>query len=207
MSGDLDNMNALTINDAYRFLAIAMMLVHVNLFCNKVGLYPGREVKEADMREGGHVGPANTNNFTGSILTDEYFFGFGHGHIANFYKRDFGTLSDADMKKRNIELSLQASLIDTNGAYQLATNWLSKSGVDVLSMERRYKLNLTQRRYYPDGQPGQGLGPSRKEIMLPIYQVEWKGSMVRGTRKLPEGPVVQVVVSGINREMLELPCL
>ena len=195
------DMNTLTLNQAFRFVVIAMMLAQINQFCSKLGLNSGHEVTEADMREGGHVGLANSNSFTGSILTDKYFFGFWHGYLANFYERGFSSLSDADVMKRNIELSKHSSLIDTNDAYQLATNWLAKSGVDVRGMETKYALNIIQWRYYPNGQLGPE--PKRKEIVLPVYQLEWKGSLSRGTRKLPDVTVVKVVVSGINKGMLE----
>ncbi len=196
-------MYQLTVNAAFRFVAVAMMLAQINFFCSKLGLNAGHKVTESDMREGGHVGPPNTNNFTGSILTEKYFFGIWHGYLANCYIQGFNPQSDADVKKRNIELSKMSSLIDSNGAYQLATNWLSKSGIDVIGMERKYKMNLVQWRYYPDGQLNEGLGPGRKEIKLPVYQVEWRGSMVLGSRKLPDGVVVKIVVSGIDKQMLE----
>jgi hypothetical protein len=189
---------------AYRFVAVTLMLGQVNSFCTKLELPLDHAVTEADVRNGSHVGPANAGNFTGSILIDQYYFGFGRGHLANFGKRGVTPNSDSDVKRRNIELSKLSSLIDTNGAYQMATNWLAKSGVDVPLLEAKYRLNIIQWRYYPDGQPSQGLqATTRKAVMLPVYEVQWRGSLVRGNRKRPERPVVSMTISGVTKELLE----
>src|SRR5208282_2192796 len=113
-------MDGFTLSLAYKYVALVLMLGEVNFFGSRTGLQFDHPVTEADVRAGSHVGPPKTNDFSGSILTDKYFFGFGWGHLANFHRNDFKSDSDATVRERNVRLSKLSSLIDTNGAYQLA---------------------------------------------------------------------------------------
>ncbi len=181
---------------AYKFVAMMLMLQEASFFCRQTGLPPGREFTESDVRKGGHVGPYNPKDFGGSIVTDDYFFGFGWGHLANFRKRGFMPDGpDSAIRERNLELAKFASLIDTNGAYQVATNWLATLGVDVPALEGKYRLNFIQWRYYPKGKDG-------PVIMLPVYHVEWLGFILR-TQPNRERAVVSVTIFGATKELVE----
>jgi hypothetical protein len=197
-------MNALLINQAYRFVAIALMLVQVNYFCNKTGLPTTNPITQKDVREGSHIGPPSASEFTGSIVTDKYLFGFIDGHLAHFKDSEFTTttLSDADIARRNIRLSKLPSEIDTNGAYRLATNWLVQLGVDFQVTETKYHLRLEQWRYYPDGQVNPGQLHDRTTVWLPIYQVEWRGPIVIGTRTLEDRVAVGMTISGVTQKLI-----
>lgn len=184
-----------TLNFAYKFIAMMLMLAEANFFCAQTGLSPGRSFTEREIRPGGHVGPFNTNNFGGSIVTDQYFFGFGWGHLANFTKRGFMPRnSDQAIRERNLELSTFSSLIDTNGAYQLATNWLGATGVDVRALQAKYRLHFEQWRYYPEGVGG-------KTLMLPVYAVQWRGHILRSQPER-ESAVVSVIIFGATKELV-----
>ena len=196
-------MNPFGLNLAYRFVAMAIMLAQINVFCGRLALPVDHPLVESDVRDGSHVGPPAPAGFSGSVLTDRYFFGFGRGHLANFYKRGFTPSSDAEMKKRNLELAKQMSLIDTNGAYQLATNWLTQMCIDLSALESKYRLNITQWRYYSEVQTGGQLRPvAREAVMLPVFQVEWRGALVIGNRKFPERAIVSMTISGAAKEIL-----
>jgi len=188
-------MNPFAISLAYKYVALLLMLGEVNFFASKTGLNSGRPFAEAEVREGSHVGPPKTNDFSGSILTDKYFFGFGWGHLANFHRNDFRSDSDATVRERNSRLSKLSSLIDTNGAYQLATNWLGEMGVDLAALHTKYKLNILQWRSRPE-QFGEA------PVMLPVYQVEWRGSPFP-TKKERQMAVVTVTVLGTTKELVE----
>jgi len=189
-------MTPFVISLAYKYVALALMLVQVNQFAGKVGLKLDHPVTEQDVRSGSHVGPPNTNDFTGSILTDAYFFGFGRGHLANFHRNDFKSDSDATVRERNLRLSKLSSMIDTNGAYQLATNWLSAAGVDVTALAKQYRLNIVQWRYRPQGF-------SQTPLTLPVFQVEWRGSPFKSQRRRADMAVVTVTVLGSTKELIE----
>ena len=182
---------------AYKYVALVLMLGGVNFFGKKVGLEFDHPVTESDVREGSHVGPAKTNDFSGSILTDKYFFGFGWGHLANFHRNDFKSDSDAAVRERNVRLSKMTSLIDTNGAYQIATNWLNGIGIDLAALDRKYKLNIVQWRYRAEGF-------SQGPVMLPVYQVEWRGSpTVAAQRRGRQMAVVTLSILGSTKELIE----
>lgn len=193
-------MDPVVLTQAYKYVALALMLVQVNFFAGNVGLKLARPITEQDVRNGSHVGPPNTNDFSGSILTDAYFFGFGWGHLANFHRNDFRSDSDAAVRERNIRLSKLSSLIDTNGAYELATNWLSAIGVDLTAMEKKYKLNIIQWRYRREGL-------SQGPIMLPVYQVEWRGSPFKSPRRRADMAVVTLTILGCTKELIEFHIL
>jgi len=187
-------MNPLTLSFAYKFGAFALMLMEVKSFCGRTGLPAGRVYTHSDIMEGSHVGPATLPEVNGSILTDKYFFGFGRGHLANFYNRGFKANTDAAIQARNVELSKLQSLVDTNGAYALATNWLNAAGVNVAAVEAKYRRTINQWRFYPEGL-------EKPSAPLAVYQVEWRGSIFRTSAR--ETAVVSVTVLGATKEIME----
>ncbi len=180
------------------------MLFQANWFCQTLGLPRSREFSLANVRQGSSIGPIGTNDFGGSLLTDDYFFGFDAGHIANVVKQGHQPQTDADVKRQNIELSQHASLIDTNGAVKLATNWLARAGVKLSVLQTNYTMSVTQWRFFSWYQPTNGFGATSKDVvLLPIYDVVWSGEYIRKGHIRHHGPVVKVTVSGITKEMWE----
>jgi hypothetical protein len=191
----------LATNLACRYLAFTLMLFQANWFCEKLDLHRDHKFTQVDVREGSTIGPLQTNDFCGSLLTDDYFFGFDAGHICSFVRRGHQAQNDADVKRQNIEWSRHPSLIDTNGAIQLATNWLASSGIKLSVLLTNFTLKVSQWTFYPEYQPTNS-GPVNKDaVLLPIFQVEWYGDFVRKGRVLHHGPVVKVVVSGMTKEL------
>jgi hypothetical protein len=189
-------MNGIESTLAFKYVALALMLAEVNFFGTKVGLQLDHPVTAADVRSGSHVGPPKTNDFSGSVVTDKYFFGFGWGHLANFHRNDFKSDSDAAVRERNLKLSKQLSLIDTNGAYEVATNWLTAAGVNLVALQKGYKLNIMQWRYRPEGL-------SQGPTLLPVYQVVWHGSLFRSQRRRSDTAVVSLTILGPTKELIE----
>lgn len=179
---------------AYKLLAMTLMVAEANYFCGQTGLSPGHSFTEADVRQGSHVGPFNPKDFGGSIVTDQYLFGWGH--VAPFRKRGFMPQnSDRAIRERNLELAKFSSLIDPNGAYQLATNWRAPLGLDLATLERKCRLNFMQWRHYPEG-------TGAKVIMLPVYTVEWRGFILR-TQPKRESAVVSVTAFWAIKELMK----
>lgn len=193
-------MNGVTLTLAYKYVALALMLADVNYFAGKVGLKLDRPVTQQDVRSGSHVGPPSTNDFGGSILTDAYFFGFGWGHLANFHRSDFKSDSSVVVKERNLRLSNQPSLIDTNGAVELATSWLTALGVDMAALDKKYKRNITQWRSRPEGF-------TQSPTVLPVYQLEWRGSPFKSPRRRADMAVVTLTILGATKELIEFHIL
>lgn len=185
---------------AYKYVALTLMLAEVNFFAGKADLKLDHPVGEKEVLTGSHIGPPKTNDFSGSVIAQDYFFGFGRGHLANFQRNDFRSDSDRAVRERNIKLSKQTSLIDTNGAYALAVNWLNAVGIDLAAVEKKYRLNIIQWKYYPErfGQGG---------VMLPVYQIEWRGSPFESARRHADMAVVSLTVLGTTKELVELHVL
>ena len=182
-------------NLAYRFVAMMLMLAEANFFCGKTGLHDGPFAYD-DIRQGSRVSLINPKGVGGSILTDKYFFGFGWGHLANYYKRGFMPQKpDSAIRERNLELSKFKSVIDTNGAWELATNWLAKLDVNVPALETKYRRKMMQWRYYPQGEGG-------PVVMLPVFQAEWHGKILR-SQPNQERAAVALTVFGATKELLE----
>lgn len=94
------------------------------------------------------------------------------------------------------ELAKSPSLIDTNGAYQLATQWLSAISVDVLALEGKYKPTLDQSFFWgkPEDLPKNDTyrnPTTTNKTMLPIFSVSW-------------GDAASVKILGTTKELMEL---
>lgn len=102
------------------------------------------------------------------------------------------------------------SLIDTNGAYRLATQWLGAVDIDIAALEKKYKPAIEQEWYL---RPGFGTGDTNiilaprnpatgdidyasidetSRIFKPIYRVTWGGE------------VAKVRILGTRKELIEL---
>lgn len=114
--------------------------------------------------------------FSGSIETTNFFFTFPKGKLyflGNKLKHD----EQFDLYP---EWAKTPSLVDSNGAYQLATQWLAAIDVDVAALERKYPHQIEQAFYW-----GRALGtpenewtqhpPTTNRVMLPIFTVTWGG--------------------------------
>jgi len=88
------------------------------------------------------------------------------------------------------KLSKEKSLISTNEAYQLATNWLRAISVDVNRLEAKFPPSIRQRWYYGKvGNSGLSL------TTIPIFDVKW-GNWDRAK--------ISVVIYGTTKELLQL---
>ena len=81
------------------------------------------------------------------------------------------------------------SLIGTNEAYALASNWLAKLEVDVAALEEAQPCAVTQEYYHPGGQTSQ-------RVMLPRYEVRWGTNQSR--------PAVWVSIFGPTKEPIHI---
>src|SRR5262249_43816055 len=129
-------------------------------------LYPGGA--------GGSIDISQKDFFSADPPT-VYSFGFGIGTLldagdireagkmfgARFVTRihPFGV---SHVAEENEILSHGKSLVDTNGAYQLATNWLNAIQVDVLELEKTNRPAIQQRWFYG----------SNGVIKLPVFYVK-----------------------------------
>ena len=93
------------------------------------------------------VAPASTNDWivamppdgvTGRFSTPNYIYQFQAGKLVSIIKRPQRRGAEANSAET------QPSLIDTNGAYQIATQGLAGIGVDVPALESKYPHTILQ---------------------------------------------------------------
>ncbi len=203
---------------AYRKVASQMMLKEANYFCEQLALPAPRPLQLSDVSV--QVSPPwfsriestnvaltradriRTANFgaSGAIETRDFAFYFDRaGKLWSVHRTKIkGKDSILDLYP---ELAKSSPLIDTNGAYELATQWLSSISVNVLALEQKYKPDVRQwlfwgkARNLPKDQWAMPSVTRTNETMLPIFDVGWGQA---------DAPAVKVTILGTTKELLEL---
>ncbi|HZV35490.1 MAG TPA: hypothetical protein VFB72_13030, partial [Verrucomicrobiae bacterium] len=115
----------------------------------------------------------------GRIDACGYFFSFGTRYRYIIKRNPFAGETQAE---ENELLSHGTSLIDKNGAFLLASNWLEEIQVYVPELEKAHPHRVRQR---TDNLHG----------LLPVFHVEW------GER---QHPMIEVVVDGRNKSLVSI---
>ena len=160
---------------AYKFVGIAVLVAEANFSAEKLNLPIGRPIQESRLtfKMIAPISVLKDDGFGGSIHVDNYAFSEGGRARYRYITRldPFGGLS---MAAENEMLSHHKSLVGTNGAYRLASNWLALIDVDVRELERTNRVQVQQRWYWGEGSP-------TPRVLLPIFEVTWGGGKVRVT--------------------------
>jgi len=131
----------------------------------------------------------------GRIDTTNFEFGFMEGKLTHimrlsdpmteYYAHDLGKLVG------------KPSLIDTNGAYQLATQWLAAVDVDMTALNK-LKWTVNQLHYKTRG--------ATNYVTLPLYYVDFgsKHHAASGNLQAYDEPLVSVEVLGTTKELQEI---
>jgi hypothetical protein len=124
--------NKLLITVAYKYVALAVMLTNCNLFVQETHLPLDHPLIQKDIiLSRCSVNPPRLMGFGGSVVTEKYFFGFGHDHLANFWQWEFRPNSEQGISQQYESWSTMTSQVGTNEVLQLVHNWLAVAfGVD-----------------------------------------------------------------------------
>lgn len=165
--------NKLLITAAYKYVALAVMLTNCNLFVQQTQLPLDHPLTLTNIvLSRCSVAPPRLMGFGGSIVTEKYFFGFGHSHFANFWQWEFHAESIDNIRAKQIEWSQLTSQIGTNEVHTLAVSWLNNLGVDTQTLEQEYPCNIIQKFYYKNS--NSSLTPMyNTKVALPIYVISW----------------------------------
>jgi hypothetical protein len=197
-------MNTFLISLAYKHVALAVMLALANDFAKKTQLPIEGNLTAKDVQSGSHVSPPRLMGFGGSVMTTNYFFGFNNGYLANFKKLEPKLNSDAAYQARNKQLAGMKSEVDSIGAFQLATNWLIKAGLDVMTLESKSGHKTTQRSFLNNPR-GAGLAESSNVVVwLPVFDIEWGKKEVRSQSATYTLPLLVVTIFGPTQELIEM---
>ncbi len=186
---------------AFKYVAIAVMMAALNDCADKLQLKEHLPITYQDtIRRNAFV--LGNIGFAGRIDTPRYSFGFAHGGKARVitkledkrYQSQGLYRGDQSMKEFMKRFSRVKSAINTNDAYRLATNWLTAIGIDVARLQREQPVKVEQQF---------SLSETGEELPCPLFYVSWcKGGLDKTGH--PNSPVVNVMLSGINGELLSL---
>jgi hypothetical protein len=131
----------------------------------------------------------------GQIETTNFFFSFLDGRLC-----DVERLSEHEVERYARDLDKlvgQSSLIDTNDAYQLATQWLAAVDVDMPALNK-LKWTVSQLHYMPHG--------ATNAVTLPLYYVDFGSKHTSAQNNLPasDEPLISVEILGTTKELQEL---
>lgn len=195
--------NKLFITAAYKYVALAVMLTNCNLFVQETQLPQDHPIVQTNIiLSRSNVNPPRLMGFGGSVVTEKYFFGFGHGHLANFWQWEYRPAPSSEgIAQQHEQWAQMTSQIGTNEVRQLAENWLANMGVDVVTLDRKYPSKITQKFFYQNS--GSGLKPLDKdEVQLPIFEISWGSIPLRGHPQY-SFPAATMTVFGPTKELIE----
>ena len=135
----------------------------------------------------------------GAIETSNFYFGYTKGRLWSVQRLKLK--DESSIVELFPELMKTPSLIDANGAYQLATQWLVSVSVDVAKMERKDKASFNQWHFNgaPEDIPKEDWKldsvQSTNITMLPIFDVQWGEG---------EAFAAKVTVIGTTKDMFRL---
>jgi hypothetical protein len=159
---------------AYRNEAIGLLLQEANLVAKQLALPEHLPIKEEDLTEA-FVVPislAPLKRAIGAISTDRYSYS-----LANENKFCYLAMLDQESYRAKCrkEFSWPLARMDTNGAYELATQFLTAVSMDVAGLNKDCELSIA-----PCAPPG-------KDHFVPLYWVYWtKGGQGHGSEAAVE---------------------
>jgi len=155
-------MEKLFLSLAYKYVMLTLMLAEANHALQKLDVPDVSPITMTNVVSH-HITPPRMRA-GGSLDTTNLMFGFGENQLQFIQFAEPN--SDLDLPERQQHWSKMKSLIDTNGAYQLATNWLVQLDVDVNALEKTHPPSVMQQFFHPSGD-------LTKKIMLPRFEVRW----------------------------------
>jgi hypothetical protein len=206
--------NLLYISLAYKSVVAPLMVAEANFYAQRLGL-PERlpiVVKEAK---------ASVNSplhGLGHLETGDFFYSFPgndakpltngcgsmwfreHGKLAYIMRKEPFRRYGEEIRDVYARLVSVPSLVDTNAAYRLAKDWLTKIEVDVEALERDHKPLAVQQEFYDSPlTPKETIEPpgSAPKKRLPIFDITWGGSK-------DCDPPVWVQILGTTKELVLL---
>jgi len=170
------------------------MLAEINYCASKLQLPAELPVSPESLRTE-HISRPFITGFGGTFDTDTFSFVFFKSGVLRQIVR-INRFERIPLRELQWEQSRMKSLINTNEAYQLATNWLWAISVDVPALEKKHQPSVEQTFFYPDAVLADA-PPEKRErvVLLPILHVLW------GTAKKP---AVMVSIFGPTAELLSI---
>jgi hypothetical protein len=138
--GELQRLEWRATTEAYNEAALEVLLKEVNEIARELGLPEKLPIKRSDLLEKRVNTPfwADHTGQFGFVSTSNYYYYASAGDKLNCIIPNFGTddvLRPAYMESLRRRYVSPRTQMDTNAAYEMATQWLSKADMDIQALE------------------------------------------------------------------------
>lgn len=183
---------------AYQKEAFKLVLQEANKVAKELKLPEKLPITEADLTERfiGPFGDGYMYKRVGNITTKKYLYNVARGYkfnglnIANYDK------TCLDLKERG---RLPMSQLNTNAAYQMATQWLENIQMDVKALSRDCRTVVEVDKFWNSVNPDE---KTKQKGFVPIYNVHWitrekntRGSVAYVQLYFPTRTILQLSVN------------
>jgi hypothetical protein len=151
---------------AYNREAFRLVLQEANRIAQELRLPEKLPITEDDVVERfiAPYGITKIRPYIGKIHTRDYGYYVSVGYKMSYVE---GTHQDADCLRWMKQYQWSRARIDTNAAYQLATQWLAAAKMDVNGLNRDCQVRVELDSYWNGDNAG------KKTPFVPIYYVYW----------------------------------
>jgi hypothetical protein len=187
---------------AYKALVLPLLLGEANFTSERLNLPIAGVIQTQQLTSVFIARP--DYGVAGHVQTRDFVFNFMQGSLYSVARLDVfrGPEPLGEIYRR---FQRRTNLLDSRGAYLLATQWLAALDVDVTALELRHEPSITQWKLLKPYEAGEILEPGAKsnnlrETLLPVFEIRW------GTNGLKPGITapVEVGVLGTTKELLFL---
>jgi hypothetical protein len=186
---------------AYKYVATAVMLMEINHCVSNLQLPVSLPLREQDIRASfiprpglmGVGGRFDFENYSFSFATRPGAKETRLRYITNLRHPYHSMEGGSPQMNAYLEgLTHTKSLIDTNGAYRMAANWLERLEVDVPRLNAERRLTITQMKWM-------------NRSLTPIFEVTWANHGERLSNGMID-PIsgIIVMISGDTGELIHL---
>jgi len=176
---------------AYKLVVTGMALSAMNLILGRLGVSSGPIEPKGIITHGVSFAvagshPGDPMRPSANFQTTNFAFIFREGKL--YLVMNKGT--NIEEVEHYREWAKMPSLIDSNSAYHLATNWLSRVYVDVPTLNRKYELHVGQPSFWAS--PPERWGEQGSNLTtLPLYYVTWSKGDYQAAKVGIFGPTKQ----------------
>jgi hypothetical protein len=195
-NGNVIYVNHRFTTDLYRNYAVNFLLQEANQVAQELNLSESLPITKTNIVKGfiSPFGFAYESKALGDVSTTNYDYG-----AEKDFKFNSLTITKLDNRCRELAVNylLPIEKLDTKGAYQLATQWLTALRVDVKGLNRDYNLRINVDPYWNNIKMGQ----LPKGKFTPIYYVSW---LTKGKKAYSAGGGAEVQLFLPTKTLLQL---
>jgi len=183
--------NFLAMSLAYKVVVLQLMVGEANFFARQLDLPCPKPIQVTRS----FVRPP-AFGFGGTLDTAQFFFSFNDsGKLWKIVKTDAVIHNPQSWP----EIKNTPTVIDTNGAYRLATQWLSRIDVDLAALDRRCFAQVRQQKFFDPAIP-RTLGPLPTNAPMstaPLFRIHWFD------RAQTNYLIGEMAIDGLKKELLD----